>query len=554
MRVSNNIVTLLFIYAISFALFEISALTIIYNMKYIINRDPSFYLDRAYDLSMILREQGVSVWIDTVARSLASDHTHLPPAIPSVVFYLLSTDSLVVYATTIVAVYLAPIPVAAACLNIDPRRERGAAEILVSGLVALALMCPFVIRLMPTMPDFGGNLIITLAVVIGARMIIQFDDLAPMSFKRIAPRILVILSLFFTAVIFRRWYGFASIGLTAVYSLALISLAYTRKGAADAWLMIKILAATGLIFVALASPVLFSKLSYILNGGVFAGAYDAYRANYLNYFRVFGFYNLATFGLVIAAALCLALPPGRFFLFLTLLANALIFLMFFYIQAPGPHHFALLWPVVFVSGAVISSRLVRSGSDLLGAALLSLVSIGLMAWHFPIKPTVDRHYAANVAIAEKIASLELPDRALCPLGSVYLHNSLIENLWQVTSGHRDGFPKITAIPEADHGLSEVYAEGHISALFSQCQWIITGEKLPLLYEPEFHRILRYHHERLMAPDSIIGRAFELKDTLQLSFPVQVLLYARKPGSAIDATALEADYRQWLAEDNKLHPL
>lgn len=523
------------------------------TMRYIVNRDPSFYWDRAYELSSILREQGLFDWLKTVALSLGSDHTYLPAAVPSLVFHLLSTDSLMVYGATIVAVYLAPIPVAAAFICVDGRDDREPADILVAGLAALAVMYPFAVRLLPTMPDFGGNLFITIALALGAGMIVRGDPHAVPRFRTLAPPVLTILALYLTAVVFRRWYGFAAVGLLGVYTTTLLLMAYAAKGRGQAWSLLKVLVGVGVLFAALSAPILAAKISSVAGGGIFAGAYDAYRSNYLLTFRMFGQDVLAAFGLLVATALLLHRPEARVFLFATLVANALAIALFLNVQAPGNHHFSLLWPILAVSVAVIQSRLTRGRYRTAGLLAATIASIAFIASNVPTKPRVDRFFSAYQAIAEKIRALDVADGALCPLGNRFVHHSIIDNLWQISGGSRGDMPRSTWILEVDFGQAEAYAADGLHDTLSRCEWIISTETLHLHHQPQYHRILRYHHQRLLEAGSIIGRAYELKDTLALTFPTPVTLYQRRKGSVIDADALEADYRAWLTQDKVALP-
>lgn len=522
------------------------------TMRYIVNRDPSFYWDRAYELSSILREQGLLGWLKTVGFSLGSDHTYLPAAVPSLVFHVFSTDSLMVYGATIVAVYLAPIPVAAAFICVDRKDDRSPADILVAGLAALAVMYPFAVRLLPTMPDFGGNLFITLALALGAAMIVRGDPAAVPRFRTLAPPVLAILALYLTAVVFRRWYGFAAVGLLGVYTTTLLLMAHAAKGWGQAWSLLKVLVGVGVLFAALSAPILAAKISSVAGGGIFAGAYDAYRANYLLTFRMFGQDELAAFGLLVATALALHRREARVFLFATLVANAVAIALFLNVQAPGNHHFSLLWPILAVSVPVILSRLTRRRYRTAGLLVATVASIAFIASNVPTRPRVDRFFTAYQAIAERIRALDVADGALCPLGNRFVHDSIIDNLWQISGGRRGDMPRTTWILEVDLGQADAYADALHDTL-SRCEWIITTQALYLHHQPQYHRILRYHHQRLLEPDSIIGRAFELKDTLALTFPTPVTLYQRKPGAAIDADALEADYRAWLAQDKVALP-
>lgn len=548
----ESILAVSFIYAATLTVLLVSFFHIVDNMDYIIQRDPSFYWDRAYVLWQTLRDKGIFAWFNTILFSVTDNHTFVPSAIPSLAFQLLSSDSIRVYGVTVIVVYLAPIPVVGALVVSGGRRRRRVTEISTTGFLMLAAMYPFTVKLMPTSPDFGGNLFTSLALLFAGAAFVRLGDAAPsMALRPMVLTILAFLVGLFLSVIFRRWYAFDAVGLLAAFSLALL-VAGASRGRDHAILVFQALTIAGLIFGVVLAPVLIPKLLVVVSGGIFEGSYDAYRANYLGTFLRFGGAELLCFTAILMFALVFHRSASRAFVLTALVGNVLGILLFLYIQAPGIHHFSLLWPMLLCSISVIVRGLFSSRpSAALGAGYAAAsiaVAATVVAIEFPSAPRVDPNIEAYRQLADKIVDKKLQNKRFCVLGNQDIYFSLIENLWQVKGGRRGTLPSSVRIPEVDFGTADRYAQGGLARSMALCDWIITTDRLGLYHEPKFHRILRFHHEKIFQLDSVLGSAYELEERFDAGLADPVVFFRRKSGVVVDAEAFEADYLDWLAND------
>ena len=551
------ILSAIVIYLISLLVLSVTLMYVISVMDYIVSRDAANYWDRSYELSVMIQERGLFRWAAKILSSLDDQHTYLPSVIPSLVFYVFSTDSLRVYSGIIVALYLAPIPVIGAFVISGNRTDRSATEIVATGVAMLAAMYPFAVRLMPTSPDFGGNVFTSLGLLFAGVALHRLADVNHTPrLKPLALTIVGFVTCLFISVVFRRWYAFDAAGMIPCFSIAFLAVGALR-GRAFFVLALKALVIAGLAFIVIVSPVLLPKLLSVYSSGIFGGAYDAYRTRYLFWFGVFGYPELASFGVIFALALLLHRRPSRPFLLFVLVGCAIGIVVFLNIQFPANHHFSILWPMLLASISVIVGRLFdRTLSAKMGMALLSgvvAISAIVVALEIP-KPKLSRYMAAYRILADKIVENQIPDRRYCVLGNVDVHYSIVEHLWQVKGGYRGALPRSSGrIPEVDFGTADRYGVVALGRVLERCEWIITMEKLRLQHADKFHRILRYHHEKIFDPTSILGRTYEIEDSFEAGFKNPIVFFRRKPDVKLDTEAFKADYFDWLAKDKAKSP-
>lgn len=548
----ERVVVVGLIYLISLIVLSCTFYYIVTNMSMIIERDPSFYWDRSYTLWEMLQKKGVLAWASTIVFSLTENHTYIPSVIPSLAFLLFSSDSIWVYGLTLIVVYLAPIPAVGALVLGGGRAERSKAEIVTAGMALLAAMYPFAVRLMPTSPDFGGNLFVSVALYFAAMAFIMLTAAREgASLRPMALTILFFLAALFLSVVFRRWYAFDVLGLMAGFSVAILVVAMYRGRTFAIWTF-QSLALAGIILGLLLAPILVPKLMVVSSGGIFEGAYDAYRANYLLTFRMFGTAELLCFASIALVALPLHRSVSRGFLIAIMAGNIIGLLLFLYIQAPGVHHFSLIWPMLLASISAIVGRLFDSQpaprTRATFAAVAMAVAAIVVAAEFPYEARIDPHVAAYRQIADKIVDKKLQNKRFCVLGNQDIYFSLIENLWQVKGGHRGDLPNSVRIPEVDFGTADRYGQGGLTRGIALCDWVLTMDGLGLHHEPKFHRILRYHHQQIFDPASILGSAYEVDERFDAGFSSPLVFLKRKQGVTVDAEAFKKDYLDWLAKD------
>lgn len=554
----NAIMAAALVYVISLIVLSLTFFYFTTHMNYIIRRDPSFYWDRSYALYKILENDGLLSWLKIVLFSLGENHTYLPSAIPSLVFRLFSSDTVVVYGMTLIVFYLAPLPVVGAFVPTLNRSDWKPLEIVLTGIVLIATMYPFVVRQLPTSPDFGGNLPISFALLFGGAAFAWLSKASETkSFVRIFLFVFGFLVALFLSVVFRRWYAFNALGLVGTFTTAILIVAASR-GRAYLLLTMKVLVATTILVAIILSPIIVQKLLVVSSSGIFGGAYDAYRANYARAFGRFGFYELVAFSGIVVLAFAIHPRASRAFLMFVFLGNLVGVLIFLYVQAPGIHHFSLIWPTLLASISVIMTRLfdlARSRARLtLLVSLTVLGSAAAMAVEFPFRPPVERHIEGYRLLADKIVDRGLADRRYCVLGNTDVYFSVVENLWQIRGEYRGALPRPNRIPEVDFGTADRYGEGGlISRMISTCQWIITMEKLGLHYEPKFHRILRYHHEKIFDRTSLLGQTFDVVETFEAGFKNPIYFFKRNADAKLDPDAFKADYLSWLAKDKVALP-
>lgn len=549
----DSILAGILIYAISCLVLSGTLAYVAANLDSIIYRDPVAYWDRAYSLYRTIEDEGFLKWIEVILRGMSAQHTQLPAALPSLVFWVLSDDSLEVYGGAIVAFYLAPIPVVAAFVNPEGRTGRSRTELIVTGMVALAAMYPFVSRRMPTSPDFGGNMFMSLGILLAASVLHGLwaardpSDLRPWN---LALKVFGFVACLVLATLFRRWYAFDAFGLALMFGGTYLGISVSR-GKAFAFAALKWLLAAGALAAVFLAPIVINKLLVVSSSGVLSGAYDAYRDRYLATFRSFGMPELIVFAALAVLAVALHRESSRPFLIVTLIGNTIGILLFLYIQAPGGHHFAILWPMILASISVVAGRLFEVGAKASIFAVsicLAGLSMSMIAVEFPAQPRVSRYINAYRLVADTILAKQIVDHHYCVLGNVVIHPSVINNLWQVKGGHRGTVPRAVQIPEVDVGLADSYGAVSINRAISHCDWILTMEKLGLNRAPKYHRILRYHHQKIFDPNSVLGRAYDIEDKFEAGFNNPVVFFKRKPGTAVDAASFKDDYLAWLAQD------
>ena len=525
---------------------------VLHYMDWIVRRDPSFYWDKSYRLYRTLEEHGFSGWLEKILSSLGDNHTNVPTAIPSLAFHLFSSDAMGIYAATLVVFYLATVPAVFSLMGSAGRGER-AANVVSRGVAILAVSYPFIVRMMPAKPDFGGNLFIA-AAILGASVLVgrlKTPGRRTLVSWRFPAALFLIVFLFFLSVVFRRWYAFVALPLLAAFSIAMLIAAWKHGGRVSALAVSAALAGTAVLFAVLLSPILLEKIAATSATGVFSGAFDAYRHNYLFTFERFGLADLAAFAALIAAAVVLAGKGMRSVLWPTLIGTGLGVAAFLYIQAPGVHHVSLIWPAVAASAAALAQRaLVRFPGK--GRLLVWAVSVVFLAAHFPFEPKIDPNAEDYKAIAAKIRERQIPDHRFCVIGSAEVYFSLVDNFWQIDGGRRGDMPRPLRMPEVDFGLAEDYGK-MLPRVLGYCRWIITTEKLSLVRLPQYHRIVRYYHARLTDPGSIIGSHYVVTDRMRLGFESPVLFLRRKPGPGADEDALIQDYQRWLEADKHRYP-
>lgn len=550
----NKILLGLSIYLLSLALLGCTFLYVSSTMEYIIQRDPSFYWDRSYSLWMTLRSDGFIAWLKVILFSLGENHTYLPSAIPSLVFAIFGTDSMNAYGLTVIVLYLAPIPAVGAFVPLGARVSPPL-ETFAKGVVLLAAMYPFAVRLMPTSPDFGGNLLVSIALCCAGIAFTRAQSTEGVAAVR--PVALGLFGFFLAlcvAVFFRRWYAFNAVGLSLATAMGL--LVVSRRGGAGLGQIMKALVIAGVGTGILLSPILLQKLMVVSSAGIFEGAYDAYRTNYVRTFDRFGIVELIGMACVAFVALAVHRRESRAFLVTVIVGNAIGVLFFLYIQAPGIHHFSLLWPALLVSCAAIVERLatmaVLPARPWLGI-ISALILAAAVVLQFPAEPKVDPQIAGYRMLADKIVSKGLKQSKFCVLGNEDIYYSVVDNLWQVRGGYRGALPRPVRIPEVDFGTADRYANGGLLRALSACEWIIGMEKLGLHHQPKFHRILRYHHEKIFDQSSILGQAYEKEDQFEAGFGNPVVFFRRRDGTELDPEAIKADYLAWLARDKQAYP-
>lgn len=549
----DSILSGILIYVMSCLVLSGTLTYVVANMDTIINRDPVAYWDRAYALYQTLANKGFLEWAEVILRGMSEQHTQFPAALPSLAFWVLSDDSLAVYGAAVVLFYLAPIPVVAAFVNPEGRTDRSRTELVVTGLVLLAAMYPFAARRMPTSPDFGGNLFMSMGILLAASVLHNLwaardpSDLRP---RNLALKTFGFLACLVLATLFRRWFAFDAFGLALMFGLIYLGISVSR-GKAFAFAALKWLLAAGALAAVLLAPVVIKKLLVVSSSGVLSGAYDAYRDKYLSTFRSFGLPELIAFAALAGLAVAVHRKSARPFLVVVLIGNTIGILLFLYIQAPGGHHFAILWPMILASVSVTVSRLFDLGPKVptvvVSACLVGL-SVAAIAVEFPAEPRVSRYMGAYKLVADKILDKKIVEYRYCVLGNVSIHPSVVNNLWQVKGGRRGAVPRAVQIPEVDVGLADSYGTVSINRAMSHCDWILTMEKLGLNRAPKYHRILRYHHQRIFDPNSVLGRAYEIEDKFEAGFNNPVVFFKRKPGTAVDAASFRDDYLAWLAQD------
>lgn len=462
------------------------------------------------------------------------------------------------YGGTLVVFYLAPIPAVAALVATGERGDRSTLQIFTTGMAMLAAMYPFAVRLMPTSPDFGGNLFVSLGLLCaGAAFARLLSATEGPSVRPMMLTILGFLAALFLSVVFRRWYAFDAFGLLASFSVAMLILAACRGRKFASWTL-KSLVLAGAIFGVALSPILLPKLLVVSSAGIFEGAYDAYRSDYLFTFGRFGYAELSVIFLFASAALFVSPAQYRIFVFFAVAGNIIGIMLFLFIQAPGIHHFSLLWPMILVSVSVVVDRLFHSTNLPLSPATVAAGLVGLsgavVAAEFPYKVEVDRHIAGYQLVAGQIIENRIENRRFCVLGSEDIYLSVIDNLWQIKGGRRGALPLGVRVPEVDFGLADRYgAGGALGRTISSCDWIITMEHLRLHHEAKFHRILRYHHEKIFDPTSVLGGAYEIDERLDAGFGNPVIFFKRKAGAVVPVDAFKVDYLTWLAKDKAALP-
>jgi hypothetical protein len=445
--------------------------------------DFAYYWSRTDALADLIRQGQWWPFALEVVRSIGEDYSDIPAALPGLLIAPLPGKFLLGYVLAVAACYLVPALLAVGALGLAlarrvtpgmdalPWRER--VGLITLGAVAALLLLPHFLQVLLkfNMPDVGGVALLVLLAFAWSRMLRMLlehppaDDAVRHAWCVLAAAASVT-ALSVLAFLFRRWYGFDSVGF-AVAALCCLVAALPRQVRRwqDLFRDIALAAGTGLLTViGIATPV----LVHYWHSPNYAEAYAAY---WMDWSQIFNGFR-EDFGLLLPA-LCgllavVLLLRGRQRALPVILILGTIFsvLGFHQIQGPSVQHFYLLMPLfggLAAAGAILLARQIGPKPTLLilfaagwflglaprynDSALAAVQPVAVDLWPHR-DPDVDQWARLGHWLDAALG----PAERYCVIASgITVNSGMLANVWQVDPSLIGGkaATRLEVLPEVD---------------------------------------------------------------------------------------------------------
>jgi hypothetical protein len=542
----------------------------LYNAYYVIvSRDlmiADFMFYRKLSImvaSLIDSGRWPSLILDLLA-SMKEDYSWFPALAPGLVLTLSAPLSRVAYQGAVLAFYAVPALLALAWLARElalraglARKPDTALSIFALAIVAVAAAYPTGIAVAARgMPDIGGLALYVFALRLADRLAraLSLPRGHEETVRRLVGRLASALALtFFAMFLFRRWYGFAVLGVSAMLALEVAAAALWR-GPNFRWRDSIHAASIGtLMLIGLMSPV-FVDWSQNPAAHDYASIYAAYRKPTPIFLGLIGDWfgwailAFATLGAAVFFARSRQGRIGR----LTLGAAAIAAALFLSVQTPAAHHAYLIAPAVtaFVAAPILLlfARVRRAGVLALGAlALATFTPLGALApkGAFPIggRPHAPREDLSELArLKAWVDARARPDHKVCGLGSSYTFSGqLIGELWQLTADKTPlfGDPKL----RTDVKMSDVdTVEGPPSREIKDCTVIIVGDPVQTHLIPAYQQTAIVPSREMLSSEGIGAHYRRIGEVFRLEKGVKAVVFERI--SPLDEADMDALADRW----------
>jgi len=543
----------------------------LYNAYYVIvsrdlmNADFMFYRKLSIVVaSLIDSARWPSLILDLLA-SMKEDYSWFPALAPGLVLALSAPLSRVAYQGAVLVFYAVPALLALAWLARGialragfSRKPDAALSIFALAIVAVAAAYPTGIAVAARgMPDIGGLALYVLALRLADRLACALS--LPLGHeeivRRLVGRLACALALtFFAMFLFRRWYAFAVLGISAMLALEVAAVALRRGSEFRRRDFLHAASIGALLLIGLMSPVI---VDWSQNPAAhdYASIYAAYRKPTAIFLGLIGdWFGWAILALAaIGAALLFARSKQGRLGRLTLGAAAIAAALFLRVQTPAAHHAYLVAPALtaFVAAPILLllAQARRAGVVALAAlALATFTPLGALApkGAFPIggRPHAPREDLAELArLKAWVDARARPDHRVCGLGSSYTFSGqLIGELWQLKADKTPlfGDPKL----RTDVRMSDVdTVEGPPSREIRDCALMIVGDPVQTHLIPAYQQTAIVPSREMLSGEGIGAHYRRTGEVFWLEKGVRALVFERiSPLGEADMDALADRWR------------
>ena len=478
-----------------------------------------------------------------VAVSLKSDYAWIAGLLPGVVLALSSPLSRAAYQAALMVFYATPALIALGWLARELALRAGLAPRARRSLGWLVLAVAAVAAVYPTglavaargMPDSGGLALYVYALRTADRLA---RAAAADRKGALTRRLALTLSLtLFSMFIFRRWYLFGAVGVSAALLLELAIVALP-KARSFAWRPLVSAGAFATVTgFALLSPILVDWAGEPARHD-YGNIYAAYRKPTEVFFALIGdWWGFGVLALITAAFAVLFLRSRQARLArMTLIAGLVAAALFLRIQTPYVHHVFLIAPLASGLAALILIAAQRSRA--LGAlALVALAAATLTpagAWAPKgVFPTYGRPHAPRSDLAE-LARLKgwvdahaAPDRKVCGLGSSYTFSGqLIDELWQLKADKSPLHPDKSQ--QTSVAMSDVDSvEGPPAAGLKDCAFLIVGAPVQTHLVPAYQQTVIVPSREMLEGSGIGAHFARTGEVFALENGVSAVVFERR---------------------------
>ena len=555
------------------------ALLALYTLYYIVASSDLMFADFMFFrrvsiavAAMLDHLQFVQLLIVTAA-SAKEDYSWLPALAPGAALALSAPLARWPYEAALIVCYAAPAYLALGALARDLARgaaPRPSLDVLggkgrFAPALVLALAAFTAFAAYPTgmaitargMPDIGGLVLFVASLQLSARLA-RLLALGPGHDARVGAmvrRVALALALCLYAMfLFRRWYIFAGVGVTAMLGIEVVALA---RGARFRWREAVMAAAlAGLTLFALAAPVLIDWLPDPAAHD-YVQIYAAYRRDAAVFAaQIFDWWGLGVLVLAVGAAMLLFVVSRQARLLrLTVGSAVLAALLFLRVQTPYIHHVFLIAPAVTgVIGAGMLLLLARSKPLALASAgaLAAFTLTPVVSAFAPVglAPTAGQPHRPRADLAE-LARLKswfdahaTPQHRVCALGSSYtFSDQLIGELWQLNPVVSPLYASRAERPDVVMAHVDTADGGPVEGL-KDCAMMLVGDPVQTHLLRDYQQTIIVPASEMLSGEGIGAKFRRTGETFALENGVAVIVFERTaPLDDNDIAALRARWRE-----------
>ena len=511
---------------------------------------------------MVARLADAGNWpllLGAAVQSITQDYSWAPALVPGLLMAVTEPTSRAIYTFALLALYAAPAALALSILARDCARGAGLARdarpvaVLALGLAAVFVAYPaaFVVAARG-MPDVGGLVLVVCALRLAERLarllaLRQGHDarVQPMT-RRVALALALTLYAMFA---FRRWYGFAGVGIVVMLALEVFAIALRRGARFRSSEAIAAVALGILALLALLSPVLVDWAPS-LSAHDYARTYAGYRKPPDVFLRELGDWVglIPALAALAGAAFLWARSRDKRLMRLTLGSAAVAAALFLRVETPYIHHLDLIAPAIVAP--IAASLMLLFGqaarTAFLGVAALAAITLSPLAAALnrsSLAPIAGLPRAPRADLAELrrlkdwVDQRERPDARICGLGSSYTFSGqLIGELWQLRPERGPSKFGVT-MPDVDT------VEGPPTAKLKDCAIMIVGDPVQTHLDPNYQQTVIVPSREMLTGQGIGAKFRRTGEVFHLEKGVSAVVFERvSPLDDSDIAALQARWR------------